>query len=67
MSENLRHKDLRVYLDPEIHMRLKILCVKNNRSMSSVVAELVEQWVEEKEVQETEQQKPLPKKGKDDQ
>ena len=55
MAENPHQKDLRVYLDADIHMRLKILCVKKNRSMSSVVAELVEQWIEETE--ESERQK----------
>lgn len=66
MAENPQQKDLRVYLDAEVHMRLKILCVKNNRSMSSVVAELVEQWVEEAEEAE-EKQKRLSRKGKDNQ
>ena len=65
MAEKPQQKDLRVYLDAEVHMRLKILCVKNNRSMSSVVAELVEQWVEEAEETE-EKQKRLPRKGKDE-
>ena len=59
MADNLHQKDLRVYLDADIHMRLKILCVKKNRSMSSVVAELVEQWIEETE--ELERQKRPPR------
>ncbi|KST69319.1 plasmid partition protein ParG [Mastigocoleus testarum] len=59
MPENPQLKDLRVYLDADIHMRLKILCVKKNRSMSSVVAELVEQWIEETE--ELERQKRPPR------
>ena len=65
MAENPQQKDLRVYLDAEVHMRLKILCVKNNHSMSSVVAELVEQWVEEAEEAEEKQKRPL-KRRKDD-
>ncbi len=64
MAENPQQKDLRVYLDAGTHMRLKILCVKKNRSMSSVVAELVEQWVEEAE--EAEKEKRPPRKRKDD-
>lgn len=58
MPGNRQQKDLRVYLDANIHMRLKILCVKKNRSMSSVVAELVEQWIEETEESERRKRPP---------
>ena len=39
---------LKIYLDKEQHLLLKILCALEQRSMNSVITELIADWIEEK-------------------
>ncbi len=41
-------QQLKIYLDKEQHLLLKILCALEQRSMNSVITELIADWIEEK-------------------
>jgi hypothetical protein len=42
---NERQKVVKGDVAESLHIRFKILCAKNNRTMSEVLAEIVEEWV----------------------
>ncbi len=50
--------EMRITLDDELHQRFKILCVKRHMSMVSVVRDLIEKWVDVREVTE---RRPVPR------
>lgn len=39
---------LKIYLEPRLHLVFKILCAHEKRRMTGVASELIESWVEEK-------------------
>ncbi len=43
--------ELSTYIDKDLKLRFKLTCTAQERSMSDVVTELIEQWLEENEVQ----------------
>ena len=42
--------EMRFELDMELHTRFKLVCVSENVSMVGVVRELIEEWIELKEL-----------------
>jgi hypothetical protein len=41
--------ELSTYIDKDLKLRFKLACTAKERSMSDVVTELIEGWLEEKE------------------
>ena len=54
--------ELRVYLPAELHTEFKVLCVRKHISMSSLVSEWVEDWVEAMHQEEEKQRKQKPRR-----
>ena len=44
-----RQKALKSDIPESLHTRFKILCARDNRTMSEVLAEIVEEWVVKQE------------------
>ncbi|MBD1809086.1 hypothetical protein H6F98_27055 [Microcoleus sp. FACHB-SPT15] len=49
VSETVAEDSIRVYLSKEKKVRFKAACVLQDRDMSDVVNELIDQWLEQNE------------------
>jgi hypothetical protein len=56
--ETVAEDSIRVYLSKEKKLRFKAACVLQDRDMSDVINEMIDQWLEQNEIP------PQPKKSK---
>jgi len=50
ISEAVAEDSIRVYLSKEKKLRFKAACVLQDRDMSDVVNEMIDQWLEQNEI-----------------